>query len=364
MNHKTRVAIIGLGKVAENIHLPACASLPEVEVVGACEPDQTRRQRIADKFRVGATYDDAVTLLKRTQPDLVIVGTPPDTHHALSLLALRQGAHVFCEKPFVTSLAQADELIAEADVRGRLLWVNNQYRHMRIYAETHRRVARGEFGRAFFLQGWQQMHHPPTQDANWRAQLKQSLLFEFGTHALDLICFLFDALPLSVVAHMPRVLAGTEADVLVQLAMRFPGERLATLALNRVSHAPERYLEMRLDCERASLRISLGGVARASLDWSKVLGHPVGRFSFTRGGEARAEAGGHSRLLAVEPRAAYASATAIRLRECIAAIQRGECSNAAARHARAILRVALAGYDSARSGETVWLNRQNEGGNS
>lgn len=357
MTSQIRVAIIGLGQVAEHIHLPACAALPAVVVVGACEPDAGRRQFIADKFRVSATYDDAATLLEHTKPNLVIVATPPDTHHALSLLALQHGAHVFCEKPFVTSLAQADELIAAADARERLLWVNNQYRHMRIYDEPHTRLKRGEFGRAFFLQCWQQMYHPPTQDANWRAQLKQSLLFEFGTHALDLICFLFDGLPLSVNAHMPRVLADSEADVLVQLTLRFPGERLATLALNRVSHAPERYLEMRLDCERASLRMSLGGVARASLDWSKALGRPIARVSFVRGGEARVEVGGRSRVIAVERRDAYAAATARRLNAFVAAIRRGERSNDAARHARELLRVAFAGYESARRGETVWLNQ-------
>ena len=117
-------------------------------------------------------------------------------------------------------------------------------------------------------------------------------LFEFGTHPLDLLCFFFGNLPVSITAHTPRPAPGLEADVIVQATLRFPGERMATLMLNRVSRAPERYLEMRIDCEKASLRISFGGLARASLSWSRSLGRPAGRFSLVRGGEARLESGG------------------------------------------------------------------------
>ncbi len=362
MSSRLRVGLIGLGKVVHDIHVPACRSVAEVEIACACEPDRARRQAFESRYGVPARYADAASMLASERPDLVIVATPPQTHHDLCLLALQQGAHVFCEKPFASSVAEADALIAAADAHGRLIWVNNQYRHMRMYAETQTRLARGDFGRAFFLQGWQQMYHPPSMESNWRAQLEQSTLFEFGTHALDLVCFFFDALPLAVSAHMPRVRPDIPADVLVQMTMRFPGERLATLAFNRFSRAPERYLEMRLDCERASVRMSLGGVARASLDWSRALGRPIARFSLVRGGEARVESGGHSRLIAAEPRQAFASATAERLRQFAAAIRRGERSNDSARHARDVLGIALAGYESARSGNTVWLRAPESGG--
>jgi predicted dehydrogenase len=354
---KTRIGIIGLGKVAEQIHLPACASLPAVELVGACDTDPQRRKCAAEKFSVRAVFEDAATLLEKAQPNIVIIGTPPATHRALCLLALEHGAHVLCEKPFVASVAEADEVIAAADACSLHVWVNNQYRYMDTYRVPRERIARGDFGQLYFLQCWQQMYHPPTMESNWRATLKQSVLYEFGTHALDLICYFFDALPLSVNAHTPRVGAHSDVDVLTQLTLRFPDERLATIAFNRVSRAPERYLEMRLDCEQASLRLSLGGVARAALDWSRALGRPIARVSFVRGGEARVESGGRSKVIAQEQRPAFASATATHLRECIAALQRGERANHSARHARELLRIVFSAYESARSGETVWLNK-------
>jgi len=350
-----RIALFGLGAVAERIHLPACASLPGTEVIAACEPDTERRERMGRRFGIRRLYPDAAKLLENERPDLVIIGTPPDSHRDLCLLTLEAGVHVFCEKPFVGTVSEADEVIAAADRRNLLVGVNNQYRFMEIYRHAQARIADGEFGRLYYLQCWQQMFHPPLLERNWRADLIQSTLYEFGTHALDLICWFFGALPLAVNAHIPRPRSDIKADVLVHLTLRFPEERLATLSFNRISHAPMRYLEMRLDCSDASLRVSFGGVARLSAGWSGALGRPTVRFSLAKGGETRLESGGRSRVIAREPREALASATARNLGACMEAISAGRISNDRARFARELLRIVFAAYESAGTAETVWL---------
>jgi hypothetical protein len=75
-----------------------------------------------------------------------------------------------------------------------------------------------------------------------------------------------DNLAVSVQAHVPNWGLDFAADVVVRMTARFPGERIATFPFNRVSHAPEKYLEARIDCRDASVRISPGGVARFKLD--------------------------------------------------------------------------------------------------
>ncbi len=353
-----RTAIFGLGGVAERIHIPACRLVREIDLVAACEPDAETRRRMAGKWALKAVYPDAATLLQKEKPDAVLVGTPPDSHHELCLLALQHGAHVFCEKPFMRTLEEADQVIAAARARNLVLAVNNQYRYMPIYNRTRERLDRGDFGRLYFIQCWQQMFHPPAvEKVAWRAGLRQSTLYEFGTHALDLICCFFGALPEALTAQIPRSRAGYSSDVLVLMTLRFPEERVATLALNRVSQAPERYLEMRLDCERASLRLSLGGLARASLEWSGRLGRPITRVSFLKGGEAREESGGRSIAYVKEKTPAFMSATATHLQRFAANIQSGARDYDAAIHAREVLRLALAGYEAAASGETLRFER-------
>ena len=350
-----RLALLGLGEAAWQIDLPACRRLPALQIVGACDPDPDRRARARSRLGDTPLYVDPNELLSREKPDLVIIATPPDTHHALCLLALEHGSHVFCEKPFVRHVHEADAVIESAEQRGLMVVVNNQYPLMRIYRVARERLHRGDFGRPFLIQVWQQLFHPPSREANWRQRLVESTWYEFGTHPIDLVCTFFDTLPVAVTAHMPRPHPTIAADVLVQATLRFPGDRLATFVLNRTSHALARYLEMRIDCERASLRLSFGGVARASLDWSRALGRPIARLSPGKGGEARVEAGGHSRILARAWREDRVEATALRLQGLVDAIGGGTVSNAAARHARELIRIVAAGYESARTGETVWL---------
>lgn len=349
---KMRTAILGLGLVVEQIHLRACAAVPELDLVAGCDLRPERRAW-AEQQGVCATYADALSLLEREKPELVLIATPPDSHRDLCLLALQHGAHVLCEKPFVTRLPEADDVVVAAAQAGRNVVVNNQYRYLDTYLKTKQAIARGDFGRPYLIQAWQQMYHPPYQEKNWRSALTQSTLYEFGSHPLDLFSFFFDALPQTITAHIPTVRHDTEADVLVQATLRYPDERVATLMMNRVSHAPQRYLEMRVDCEEASLRLSFGGVARASLEWSREARRPIFRASFVRGGEARVEQGGRSRVFASDQQEGRPKATARVLTEMIADIRAGRITLEPVQHARALVRTIFSGYESARLGETV-----------
>jgi predicted dehydrogenase len=263
-------------------------------------------------------------------------------------MALEAGAHVLLEKPFTETVEQADALIALARERRLLLAVNTQYRYMEIYRRTRERLAAGDFGRLHGIQVWQQMFHPADLDGpSWRRAMRRGTLYEFGGHALDLLCYLFGAEPEAISALTPTVRNEFHSDVLVQATLKFPEDKLATLWFNRVSHAPMRYLEMRLHCEEASVRISLGGVARVSLDW---VGRPRFRASLVKGGEAREERGGRSRIIAKMRGPAFLPATVAHLEDFLGRIERGETDLATAEGARTILRASLAGYESAEAG--------------
>ena len=354
---KIKTTLIGLGGVAARIHLPALARFPEVELVGAVEPSPQSVRLAGKAAPIPPLFATIPEMLEKTRPDVVVIGTPPAMHHEHARAALEAGAHVFLEKPFVSSVEEADDLIATARRAGRLLVVNNQYRYMTPYRETQRRLAAGEFGKAYQIQAWQQMFHPPSHEKNWRASLVQSTLYEFGTHALDLACFLFGALPAAVTARTPKVPQRIDADVLVVAMVDFPEDRVATFNFNRVSQAPERYLEMRLDAEEASIRLSLGGVARLSVDMVRNRRRPRLRASLVRGGEARVEKSGASRSIVASRQSEFASATAAHFGVFLEKIRTGAVEPSAALHAREVLRTVFAAYESARTRGTIRLDR-------
>ena len=352
-----RVAVLGLGQVAQRIHLPACLQIHEIDVVAACDPDSSRYSIIRGFYPRAALYSCASELLQKERPDVTIIGTPPFSHAALCLEALNFDSDVLCEKPFAASVSDAEAVIAVAKNLNRAIAVNTQYPFMHFYSELLSRIEKLEFGRPYFIQCWQHMYHPACNDQlPWRRALEQSTLFDFGSHPIDLVCRIFGKLPSSVMAYTPCPFPDFKSDVIVQMTMNFQGQQLATFAFNRVSRAPEKYLEMRIDCENASLRVSLGGVARFSFDITRENGklRPRTRFGLLKGGECRIESQGQSKVLATETRPAFADATARLLRKFLAA--RGPLfSYAEIERSRDVLQIIFAAYESAQRGEPVKL---------
>jgi predicted dehydrogenase len=337
--------------------LPGLTTLPQIELVAGCDPDEGARRKTAEKWAIPQTFADPAEMLAKTNPDLAIIASPPFTHPDLARLALEHNCHIFCEKPFMPTLAEADDIIAAAAARQRQVCVNNQYYQMPIFQRPQTMLDNGELGRVYHIQAWQHMYLLPHEEGGWKAALQpRRVLFEFGTHAIDLICRYFDAYPEAVTAQIAQVRPDVTADVCVMMRLDFPEQRAANLVFNRMSYAPLRYFEMRLDCEKAAVRTSLGGVARFDLGWNSERGRPRIRYSLTKGGEARLEKGGQSTLLTNQPDAAFGQATAAHLSAFAQAILDGTPPPTTAQHGREVLRAMLAGYESAEGdGELVRL---------
>ncbi len=352
-----RVVLIGLGGAAERILLPALALLPDVRVVAGCDIEAGARGRAAGRWKIPRVYGDAAAMLNEEHPDIVVVATPPLSHREPCLLALDHGYHVFCEKPFMPSLEEADRVIAAAQRAGRLVAVNNQYYQMPIYRAVKHLLESGAPGRLYHIQAWQHMHLLPSAEGGWKAALQpRRVLYEFGTHALDLICKFFGGYPEAVSTRITRALPTVSADVFVTMRLDFSEERVATIVLNRISHAPKKYLEMQLDCENACVHASLGGVAHLELAWNSALRRPGLKYGLATGGEAYWRRGGRVRTLSRQSYRAFHGASAAHFSRFVAATRTGEEPPVSAVHAREILRIVLAAYESAsREGEVVRL---------
>lgn len=332
--------------------------LTGLRLVAGCDVAPDARERAA-RWGIARVYTEPGAMLEAERPEITIVATPPLTHADLAVLALNAGSHVFCEKPFAPSVDAADRVLEAARSPGRLVAVNNQYYQMPIFRTVQTLLSSGRSGRLYHIDVWQHMHLLPDAEGGWKAALQpRRVLYEFGTHALDLICQFMGAYPTAVSAKIPRVREEVDADVLVLLRLDFPGERTATVVLNRVSHAPKKYLEMRLNCDEAAIRTSLGGVARLALGWNSVARRPRLRFDLASGGAAWWERDGRVRTLARQPYSAFHTACADHFAAFLAAIRTGEAPPVSGAHAREVLRVVFTAYESAsREGELVRIDR-------
>ena len=86
-------------------------------------------------------------------------------------------------------------------------------------------------------------------------------LLEGGIHLVDLLISIFGSTPTAVSArHSPGLDEEHDADAVQLVTLEF-GAQLGQITMNRISRAGTRYLEVRADCEQASLRASFGGRA-------------------------------------------------------------------------------------------------------
>jgi predicted dehydrogenase len=95
------------------------ANRPNIELVALADPDPDGRAKTAAKIGAPRNYADYREMLAKEHPKLVSLAMRhADQHHAICLDVLRSGAHIYSEKPFTTTPAEADELLAEAQKRG------------------------------------------------------------------------------------------------------------------------------------------------------------------------------------------------------------------------------------------------------
>jgi predicted dehydrogenase len=349
-----RFGLVGLGWATDAFHLPALARVANAEVVGGCDRDAGQLE--AWKRKTGtAGFESVEQLLEQAQPDVVIVATPPDSHAALCVQALEAGAHVFCEKPFVSNMEEADRVIAAADEAGRQVAVNHEYRQMPAFKAVHERIGSADTGRLVSCQMWQLMNLPPWEEpVPWRAAMPNRTLFEGGVHLVDLLLSLFGELPEAVYARRSSGFHEGGADAIHLVTLEFSGGRLAQITIDRLCPSGTRYMEVRADCEHESLRASLGG--RALIQIGKKRAERTGiRVDFAQGGMAWLERGLQRKTLARNRGDAGMRATAALLDQVVEALQGDREPPSSAREARDVLRVIEAAYHSAATGERVEL---------
>jgi UDP-N-acetyl-2-amino-2-deoxyglucuronate dehydrogenase len=141
---KLKTAVVGYGKVAHT-HAEALQSIPESDLVAVCGRDAAKARAFADRYRISAFADVAEMVGSGVQA--VVVATPHPAHAAVTVPALRAGAHAIVEKPLASSPEEAPAMIAAARESGRTLAMISQ---RRLYAPALRiraAIDAGKLGR-------------------------------------------------------------------------------------------------------------------------------------------------------------------------------------------------------------------------
>ena len=341
------IAIVGLGASARQIHLPAYAKLADLDVVGGYDP----------AIPIGAfsfpLFSSLEELLGKTSPDILSVVTPTAHHYEITRMGLLAGCHVLCEKPFMSSMEEANAITALSHETNRWVVVNNQYRFMNIHRSAKKVIGTPEFGNLLFINANQTFFVSEKTEAGWRGQETRRTCQEFGIHALDLCRFFFDEDPISIYARMPKGGSPNGPDYLNLIRLEFSGDRVAHLSLDRLCRGPHRYLEMRLDGSSGCVETRIGGNIALSAGIRGGSHKPYVNIDFTMGGCALLYRGENFRKIASDPLDLFAHGTAQLMRAFLDALEHGTTPPCNADDNRRTLALVLAAYDSHEQNKTI-----------
>ncbi|HEU4324121.1 MAG TPA: Gfo/Idh/MocA family oxidoreductase [Roseiflexaceae bacterium] len=142
-----KVGILSFAHLHAEAYIQNLRAVPDVELIGIADEDPLRGERYAGEFgaHLFGSYDE----LLAARPDAVLVCCENSRHRALVEQAAAAGAHVLCEKPLATNLADAQAMIAACERAGVQLMTAFPMRFSAPLRAVKARLDAGELGRVY-----------------------------------------------------------------------------------------------------------------------------------------------------------------------------------------------------------------------
>jgi predicted dehydrogenase len=155
--------------------------------------------------------------------DVVVVVTSNTSHHPIAKQCLLAGRHVVVDKPFTTTLAEAEDLVRLARQQRRLLSVYQDRRYTGDFVTVQQVVAGGALGRVVSYEAHFDRFRPELRPGAWREQPLpgSGVWFDLGPHLVDQALLLFGT-PEAVSADIRIERDGAAADDAFDVTLHYP----------------------------------------------------------------------------------------------------------------------------------------------
>ncbi len=161
------------------------------DLVTLCDTPADKATACADQFGFAKGSDDWQAMVADPAVHVVSITTPNQLHHPMALAAIRNGKHVWCEKPMALTLEQAEEMADAAKAAGVVTMVGYNYLKNPAFAHAQRLIAAGAIGRLVQFRGWvdEDYQADPNLPWSWRAKIADAglgALGDIGSHLVSM----------------------------------------------------------------------------------------------------------------------------------------------------------------------------------
>lgn len=210
-----RLAQIGTGEISK-VHVSAYRAVGGVETVVCVGRDALRGADFARDFGFAefAPFAAVNEVVARPDVDVVTIALPNALHAPVALAAIRAGKHVMVEKPLCLTLAEADEILHEAERAGVVVGYAEELCYVPKFRRMKQVADDGGLGRVYMVKQSEKHAGPYSPWFFDRAQAGGGIAMDMGCHAIEFCRWFMGRRPVAAVtAHMATYLHGAVTDM-------------------------------------------------------------------------------------------------------------------------------------------------------
>jgi 1,5-anhydro-D-fructose reductase (1,5-anhydro-D-mannitol-forming) len=235
-----RWGIIGCGDVTEVKSGPAFRRVVGSSLQAVMRRDGERARDYAERHGVPRWTDDARDVIEADDVDAVYVATPPASHAAYVLQAAAAGKPVYVEKPMALGGDEGVAMVAACRAAGVPLYVAYYRRYLPRFERVRELLLDGAIGAPTGVRALLATLAPRPERAGWRwdrAVGGQGLLFDLGSHGLDLLDHWLGPIEAAHGEHATRLPWSNVPDAVVA-TLRFASGALGSAAWDFAAPRP------------------------------------------------------------------------------------------------------------------------------
>ncbi|MBV8206118.1 MAG: Gfo/Idh/MocA family oxidoreductase, partial [Acidobacteria bacterium] len=219
-----RIGIIGYGYWGPNVARNICTH-PGLRLAAICDQNREALRRAGQAHPTVELTTNAEDITGSPQVDAVAIITPVWAHYDLARAALQNGKHVFVEKPFTSTGSQAEELIAIAERRGRIIMVDHTFLFTGAVRKIRELIDAGHLGELYYYDSLRVNLGLFQHDVN--------VVWDLAPHDLSIMEYVINDEPEAIIATGEKHVNGHE-DVAF-ITVYFPRQVIAHINVNWLS---------------------------------------------------------------------------------------------------------------------------------
>lgn len=230
-----RWGILSTGRIADAF-ASALNYLPDARIMAVGSRNQDTADAFASKFNIPNAFNSYEALANHPEVDVVYVASPQSLHAEHTLLCLKAGKHVLCEKPFTINAKEAEACIRLAREKGLFLMEALWTRYLPAMVKAHEWVKSGEIGEVLLVKADFSIHKErDPQHRLYDAARGGGALLDLGIYPVSLATMIM-GIPKTV--HSQLIMGETGVDEQVAMLFGYEGGKAAILSTGLSGNLP------------------------------------------------------------------------------------------------------------------------------